>query len=71
MSFIQLVLTVCALAQPGACEERRLTFSTENVSIIGCMLQAQPFIAQWTGEHPTLRVTRWRCVTPGADGDKI
>jgi len=71
MDFIQLVMTVCALAHPEACEERRETFSADTVSIIGCMLRAQPYIAQWSGEHPTLRVMRWRCVTPGAEGKKI
>ncbi len=71
MNFIELVLTVCALTNPAACEERHLMFSTENVSIVGCMMQAQPFIAQWTGEHPGVHVSRWRCVTPGSEGKKI
>jgi len=71
MDFIQLVMTVCALAHPQACEERRETFSTETVSIVGCMVSAQIYIAKWSGEHPTLRVTRWRCIAPGAEGKKI
>ena len=33
--------------------------------------KAMPYIAQWAGEHPNLTVTRWRCVRPGAEGDKI
>ncbi|HMK89090.1 MAG TPA: hypothetical protein VK446_05595 [Methylocystis sp.] len=71
MGLIQLVLTVCALAQPSVCEERRLTYSIESGSLFGCMMQAQPMIAQWAGEHPSLRVTRWRCVLPEAEGKKI
>ncbi|HXZ14485.1 MAG TPA: hypothetical protein VEH77_00660, partial [Roseiarcus sp.] len=71
MNFIQLVMTVCALAQPATCEERRETFSTDTVSIVGCMIGAQPYIAKWSGEHPTLRVTRWRCTLSGVDGKKI
>jgi len=35
------------------------------------MMQAMPFIAQWSGEHPNVTVTKWRCVRPGAEGDKI
>jgi hypothetical protein len=27
-------------------------------------MQAQPYIAQWAGEHPGARVTRWRCAYP-------
>ena len=71
MDFIELVLTVCSLAQPAQCDERRLVFSSETGSICGCMMQAQPYIAQWVGEHPGVAVTRWRCVTPGSEGSKI
>jgi hypothetical protein len=70
MNFVELVLTVCTLAEPVACDERRLMFSSDSGSLQGCMMQAQPFIAQWSGEHPSLRVSRWRCVSPGAEGDK-
>ena len=70
-NFIELVLTVCTLAQPAVCDERRLMFSSETGSPRGCMMQALPFIAKWSGEHPNLLVSRWRCVAPGADGDKI
>lgn len=71
MNFVELVLTVCTLAQPVSCDEKKLVFSSETGSLMGCMMQAQPFIAQWSGEHPGLRVSRWRCVTPGSEGDKI
>ena len=71
MDFLQLVMTVCALSQPQVCEERRETFSTDSLSIVGCMTSAQSYIAQWSGAHPTLRVTRWRCVLSGAEGKKI
>ena len=36
-----------------------------------CMMEAMPYIAQWSGEHPNVAVTRWRCVRPGAAGDGI
>ena len=71
MNFIELVLTVCTLAQPVACDEQKLLFSSEGMSLRGCVMQAQPYIARWVGDHPSLRVSRWRCVTPGSEGDKI
>jgi hypothetical protein len=70
-NFIELILTVCTLGQPAACDERRLLFSSENSSLRGCMIQAQPFIAQWVGDHPNVTVSRWRCAVPGTAGDKI
>jgi hypothetical protein len=71
MSFVELVLTVCTLTQPVICDEKKLVLGSDTGSLHGCMLQAQPVIAQWSGEHPLLRVSRWRCVAPGAEGDKI
>jgi hypothetical protein len=71
MIFVQLILTVCTLAEPANCDERKLLFESPSESLRGCFVQAQPFIAQWSGEHPTLRVASWRCVRPGAEGAKI
>jgi len=36
-----------------------------------CMMQAQPYLAQWVGEHPDVRVAKWRCAWPDQEGDKI
>jgi hypothetical protein len=70
MNFVQLILTVCAISQPTACDERRLTLETETGSARNCVMQAMPYIAQWAGEHPNVTVTRWRCVPPGGADDK-
>jgi hypothetical protein len=58
-----LIMTVCSLSSPGQCNEARLQFAAEE-SLTQCMMQAQPYIAQWAGEHPGARVTRWRCAYP-------
>ena len=71
MNFVELILTVCTLAQPATCDERKLMFESATGSTRNCMMQAMPYIAKWSGEHPNLTVTRWRCVTPGSEGDKI
>jgi len=70
-NFLELVLTVCTLAQPAACDERKLMLESATGSTHNCMMRAMPFIAQWSGEHPNVAVTRWRCVLPGAEGEKI
>ena len=62
-----LIMTVCSLSSPDRCNEARMQFTADE-SLTQCMMQAPPYIAQWTGEHPDARVTRWRCVYPESDG---
>ena len=62
-----LILTVCSLGSPDSCGETRLQFSAEE-SLMQCMMQAPPYIAQWADQHPGRQVTRWRCVYPGREG---
>jgi hypothetical protein len=58
-----LIMTVCSLASPNQCNEARLEF-TDNASLMQCMMQAPPYLAQWAGDHPNDRITRWRCAYP-------
>ena len=67
---IELILTVCSLNSPLQCEEKRLQFISQE-SLMQCMMQAPPYVAGWSGEHPGSRVTRWRCAFLGAEGQKI
>jgi hypothetical protein len=67
---IELILTVCALSAPDQCQEQRLQFISQE-SLMQCMMQAPPYVAAWSGEHPANRVTRWRCAYPGQGGQKI
>src|SRR3981189_572506 len=48
---IEIILTVCAIANPANCEEKYLQFVWDG-SINQCMMAAQPYIAQWIGKHP-------------------
>lgn len=70
MNIVQVILTVCTLAQPVACDDRRLQFFHDG-SLRQCMARAVPFMAQWIGDHPGLRVARWRCAWPGSAGERI
>jgi hypothetical protein len=67
---IELILTVCALNAPSLCEEQRLPFVAQE-SLMQCMMEAPPYIAAWSDEHPDTRVVRWRCAYPGQTGQKI
>jgi hypothetical protein len=67
---IELILTVCALTAPGQCDERRLDFVSQE-SLMQCMMHAPPYIAQWSNEHPSTRVIKWRCAYPSQSDQKI
>lgn len=63
MNLIDLVILVCALSDPGACSERHLILEARG-SPAECAMQAPPYLAQWVGEHPGLRIARWACRWP-------
>jgi hypothetical protein len=65
LALVEIVMTVCALSQPNVCEDKHLQFNSE-VSLNQCVMAAQPYIAQWIGDHPKWTVMRWRCEYPKA-----
>jgi hypothetical protein len=70
MNLVDLVVLACMLTNPGTCREYHLPFQSSG-SMRACMMQAQPYLAQWIGEHPYLRVARWRCEWPGQERESI
>ena len=63
MNLVDLILMVCSLSDPGSCQEKHLLFESSG-SLSACMWQAQPYMAQWVGAHPGVRVASWRCAWP-------
>lgn len=63
MELIDLVLTVCLIADAKSCRTEHLHFERRG-SLTQCMLRAPPEIAKWAEEHPAFRVVRWRCAYP-------
>jgi hypothetical protein len=61
---IEIILTVCAISNPANCQEKYLQFAWEG-SLSRCMMSAQPYIAQWIGEHPAWIARKWSCDYPG------
>jgi hypothetical protein len=68
MGFIDLILTVCLLADPQKCRTEHLYFESRG-SLTQCMFLAPPEIAKWTAEHPAHKVVRWRCAYPDKERD--
>ncbi|PST24142.1 hypothetical protein C7U60_09480 [Mesorhizobium plurifarium] len=60
MTLITLVMTVCLISSPEACREESLQLQ-ESGSLTQCLFRSMTYIAQWSAEHPALRVKRWRC----------
>jgi len=40
---------------------------SSDVSPRQCVMAAQPYIAQWVGEHPKWTAVKWRCEYPHAN----
>ena len=70
MDIVHIILTVCALAGPAHCEDRRISIEWAG-PLTHCAMSAPPFIAQWVDEHPNWRAERWRCVYPGSEDEKV
>ncbi len=60
---IELVMTVCIVAQPATCRDQKVLLDATNTPF-QCMMNAQPTIAQWGTEHPKWFVQRWKCQMP-------
>jgi hypothetical protein len=60
MGLIELIVTFCALSASSQCEEQHFSFSAD-MSLHRCVINAQPYIAQWINEHPKWVAVRWRC----------
>lgn len=68
--FVALVMTVCLLKNATYCEKQEYQFESHG-SLMQCMFEAQPWIAEWTTTHPKWKVMRWRCEMPGREGQDI
>jgi hypothetical protein len=63
MGIVGIVFLVCAIAQPDRCEHKHLQFAWQG-SLKQCVMAAQPYIAQWIGEHPKWIVREYHCEYP-------
>ena len=60
---IELVLTICLLDDARRCREEALTFA--EVSLMTCMVGAQPIVAQHMELRPRWYLSRWTCRPAG------
>jgi hypothetical protein len=67
MNLVDLIVLVCSLANPDVCQEKHMLFEAHG-SLSACMWEAQPYLAQWIGEHPDVRIASFRCDWPEREG---
>ncbi|MDE3176206.1 MAG: hypothetical protein KGM15_08910 [Pseudomonadota bacterium] len=65
-----LIMTVCAMSAPEKCGEARLQFTADE-TLLQCMMQAPPYLAQWAEQHPDTRIARWRCAYPEREPESL
>ena len=68
LNLVDLVLTVCVLAEPSRCRTEHLYFESRG-SLFQCMILAPAEIAKWSEGHPALKIVRWKCVFPNNNKD--
>jgi hypothetical protein len=60
---IELVLSICLLDDALKCREETLTFA--DLSLVTCMIGAQPIAAQHMELRPRWYLSRWTCRPAG------
>ena len=61
---IELAFTACSIVAGASCREVSLIYT--DISLLTCVVGAQPQIAMWATEHPNWSVPmKWTCRAAG------
>jgi hypothetical protein len=60
---VEIVFLACAIGQPDHCEDKHLQLAWPG-SLKQCVMAAQPYIAQWIGDHRQWTVKEYHCEYP-------
>lgn len=63
---IEIVLSVCMLADPAKCKDVHLSYMAESQQVTPhqCMLYGQSEIAKWAEGNPNWKLQKWSCGRP-------
>jgi hypothetical protein len=67
---VDLIVLVCSILSPDSCSEKHFLLEI-NGNLNTCVMQAQPYLAQWAGEHPNDRIAKWHCAWPEEEGRSL
>lgn len=62
---VEILLTLCLLDNPQKCQEERMSFEADKISLFSCMTYGQFEIAKHMEVRPRWRVDRWKCQSAG------
>lgn len=62
---IELVMSICLIAEPTKCKDVRLSFAEQNLTPHSCVMNGQIEIAKWIDTHPDWQVAKWGCTRAG------
>ena len=57
---ISFIIQACLIADPKVCKDYSFPLDA-GYDKTSCMMQAPPYIAKWSDEHPAWTVKSWRC----------
>ena len=70
MQMVDLILAVCLISDPNSCRDEHLYFESHG-SLRACMMEALPAMADWAGDHPEWRISRFHCEWADLNEQKI
>jgi hypothetical protein len=62
---LELAVVACLISDPSKCRDVSLTFDSETATPMQCLMQAQPELAKWAGDHPNWKIERYTCRPAG------
>lgn len=62
---LELVVSVCLLANPSQCKEVSLVYLAEGTTPMQCMMASPTEIARWSESHPKWFARKWACRPAG------
>lgn len=65
---IEIILSVCMLADPTKCKDVHLSYVAEGGGITphSCMMYGQSEITKWAEGNPNWTIQRWTCGRPSS-----
>jgi hypothetical protein len=66
---IELLITACLLS--GSCQDFRLNYDAQEVSLMTCTMFGQAEVARWNQQHLPWHVKRWRCAYAGQRDEQL